>query len=204
MVVSNIDPHLAEQLISQAIIRDFGSRDRITIPYDHPRSVPFVTAGTVKVFYQLSSGEELLLYYLEPSQYCIMSMLAAVRQVPNSVYGIAETPTTIAFVPIEHFLTILSHQPLLLEHLIVSYHKRFEELLDLIAQLKFSGLRERLLELLWHKSHLHTSRTIYTTHEELAHELGTSRVVVSRLLKELENNGTIVLGRKYITLTSPM
>jgi hypothetical protein len=72
MVASNIDPHLAEQLISQAIIRNFDSSDRITIPYDHPRSVPFVTAGTVKVFYQLSSGEELLLYYLEPSQYCVL------------------------------------------------------------------------------------------------------------------------------------
>ncbi|HLU81067.1 MAG TPA: helix-turn-helix domain-containing protein, partial [Flavobacteriaceae bacterium] len=78
--------------------------------------------------------------------------------------------------------------------------KRFEELLEIVNAISFKRVDERLLNLLKKKSELNNSKIIPTTHEQLANELGTARVVVSRLLKQLEENGAVQLGRNKITL----
>ena len=80
------------------------------------------------------------------------------------------------------------------------YHKRFEELLEIVNAIAFKKVDERLLNLLKKKSELTQSKTIQITHEQLANELGTARVVVSRLLKQLEENGVVQLGRNKIFL----
>jgi CRP/FNR family transcriptional regulator len=80
------------------------------------------------------------------------------------------------------------------------YHKRFEELLEIINAIAFKKVDERLLILLQKKKELGNSNILSITHEQLANELGTARVVVSRLLKQLEDSGTLILGRNKITL----
>ncbi|MCX8050372.1 MAG: Crp/Fnr family transcriptional regulator [Chlorobi bacterium] len=198
-----LPPSVVADLLGAAIVRTFATGETITRPAEQPRSVPLVLDGAVKVLYCADSeDEELLLYYLEAEQYCTMSLLSAMRHVPTRLQIVAETDCRIAFIPVEYFLAALGRQPLLLEHLLVLYHKRIAELLDLVATLKFAGLSDRLVRLLARKAALTGSRTLHITHEELAHELGTSRVVVSRLLKELERRGLVHLGRGHIELGS--
>ncbi|MCH5684638.1 helix-turn-helix domain-containing protein [Niabella sp. W65] len=80
------------------------------------------------------------------------------------------------------------------------YHKRFEELLEIVNAITFKKIDERLLALLRKKQELTGNNILNITHEQLANELGTARVVVSRLLKQLEEMGTVRLGRNKITL----
>ena len=80
------------------------------------------------------------------------------------------------------------------------YHKRFEELLEIVNAIAFKKVDERLLNLLRKKAELTDSTTLQVTHEQLANELGTARVVVSRLLKQLEELGEVKLGRNKIFL----
>lgn len=201
--ISHLPSYIVEELLRAAVIKSFAAGQPITLPNEYPRSVPLVLSGALKVFYRPERNEELVLYFLEADQYCMMSLLAGIRRMPSNLYSIAETDCQVAFIRIEHFFAVLQRQPLLLEHLLYLYHQRIEDLLDLITTFKFSGLTDRLLALLRRKVELTNTQTLHITHEELAHELGTSRVVVSRLLKELERKGMVELHRGTITVHDP-
>lgn len=94
----------------------------------------------------------------------------------------------------------IKEYPQWLDYIFRLYHKRFEELLDVINSIAFKKVDERLLSLLYKKKELTGKDTLSITHEQLANELGTARAVVSRLLKQLEDNGVLQLGRNKITL----
>jgi CRP/FNR family transcriptional regulator len=94
----------------------------------------------------------------------------------------------------------IKEYPQWLDYIFRLYHKRFEELLEVINAISFKKIDERLLNLLNKKSELTKSRNIFVTHEQLANELGTARVVVSRLLKQMEDEGFVKLGRNKISL----
>jgi len=198
--VSNLPTHIVDELLGAAVIKNFAAGQPITLPNEYPRSVPLVLSGVLKVFYTPDGREELVLYFLEAEQYCMMSLLAGIRHMPSCLYSIAETDCQVAFIRLEHFFAVLQRQALLLEHLMYLYHQRMQDLLDLITTFKFTGLADRLVALLRRKAELTNLRTLHITHEELAHELGTSRVVVSRLLKELERKGSVEIHRGTITI----
>ena len=87
-----------------------------------------------------------------------------------------------------------------LDYIFRLYHKRFEELLEVVNAVAFTRMDERLLNFIKKKCELTNAHTLYITHEQLANELGTARVVVSRLLKQMEENKLVILGRNKIHL----
>jgi CRP/FNR family transcriptional regulator len=87
-----------------------------------------------------------------------------------------------------------------LDYIFKLYHKRFEELLEVVDAIAFKKLDERILDFVKNKAKLTNSNVINLTHEQIANELGSARVVVSRLLKQLESEGVVELGRNKITL----
>lgn len=111
-----------------------------------------------------------------------------------------EEDTEILFLPVDKVSLFIKEYPEWLDYIFRLYHKRFEELLDIINAIAFKKVDERLQNLLHKKSELSNSNTIIITHEQLANELGTARVVVSRLLKQLEEEGKLKLGRNKIQL----
>ncbi len=188
-----------QELIASSIIRSFAPGQMITLPHEQAWSVPLVLQGAIKVYFCSENGDdEFVLYYLEANQYCVLSLLSAVNRTPVHIYGVAETSCTIAFIPAEHFIVAIATDRILLEQLLHQYHQRMKEILELVTTLRYEGLIGRLRELLFRKARVCGSHTIRITHEEVARELGTSRVVVSRLLKELERFGTIKLHRGSI------
>ena len=129
-----------------------------------------------------------------------MSFLGGIHQDTSKIKAIAEEDSEILFIPIEKVSLLIKEYPEWLDYIFHLYHKRFEELLDVVNAVAFHKLDQRLFDYIQNKSQLSKNKTLSITHEQLAQELGTARVVISRLLKQMENEGIITLGRNKITL----
>lgn len=164
------------------------------------RAIPLVTKGTLKVMRTEEDGREILLYYIKAGESCIMSFLGGMHDEKSKVKAEVEEDAEILFLPMEKVSLFIKEYPEWLDYIFMLYHKRFEELLEIINAIAFKKMDERLLNLLHKKEELSGSKIFSITHEQLANELGTARVVVSRLLKQLEENGNLKLGRNKITL----
>lgn len=164
------------------------------------REIPIVISGSVKVMRTDEDGREILLYYIEAGESCIMSFLGGMHHDTSKVKAIADQETKVIFIPVDKVSLLIREYPEWLDYIFRLYHKRFEELLDVVNAIAFKKMDERLLDFIKRKSELAQSRTLHVTHEQLANELGTARVVVSRLLKQMEDQGLVKLGRNRISL----
>ncbi len=164
------------------------------------RAIPLVLKGSIRVVRTDDEGREILLYTIQAGESCIMSFLGGIHQETSKLKAIAEDASEILFVPIDKVSQLMKEYPEWLEYIFRLYHKRFEELLEVVNAVTFKKTDERLLDLLQKKSEYLHSKTIVVTHEQLANDLGTARVVVSRLLKQMEMEGLVHLGRNKITL----
>jgi CRP/FNR family transcriptional regulator len=162
------------------------------------RSIPIVMKGLLKVIRTEEDGREILLYYIKAGESCIMSFLGGMHNEKSIVKAEVEEDSEILFLPVEKVSLFIKEYPEWLDYIFRLYHKRFEELLDIINAIAFKKVDERLLNLLTKKAEIANTNTIVVTHEQLANELGTARVVVSRLLKQLEDSGKVKLGRNKI------
>ena len=154
----------------------------------------------MKVIRTEEDGREILLYYIKAGESCIMSFLGGLHNETSKVKAEIEEDAEILFLPMDKVSLFIKEYPEWLDYIFRLYHKRFEELLDIVNAIAFKKVDERLLKLLRTKAELNQTKIILTTHEQLANELGTARVVVSRLLKQLEENGVVILGRNKIEL----
>ncbi|WP_185287274.1 Crp/Fnr family transcriptional regulator [Chryseobacterium lactis] len=193
-------PDLVEKLYQNGITKKYSEGDIILDENSSIRSIPIVMKGMIKVIRTEEDGREILLYYIKAGESCIMSFLGGMHNEKSIVKAEVEEDAEILFLPIDKVSLFIKEHPEWLDYIFRLYHKRFEELLDIINAIAFKKMDERLLNLLHKKSELTHSSIINTTHEQLANELGTARVVVSRLLKQLEEEGRVQLGRNKITL----
>ncbi|AZB08047.1 Crp/Fnr family transcriptional regulator [Chryseobacterium sp. G0162] len=193
-------PDLVEKLYQYGITKNYREGDIILDENASVRSIPIVMKGMLKVIRTEEDGREILLYYIKAGESCIMSFLGGMHNEKSIVKAEIEEEAEILFLPVDKVSSFIKEHPEWLDYIFRLYHKRFEELLDIINAIAFKKVDERLLNLLRKKSELTGSDRIVITHEQLANELGTARVVVSRLLKQLEDDGRLKLGRNKITL----
>lgn len=193
-------PELIDKLYQYSMLKTYEAGEVILNENAHVRSIPIVTSGTLKVMRTEEDGREILLYYIKAGESCIMSFLGGLHNETSKVKAEVEEDAEILFLPIEKVSLFIKEYPQWLDYIFRLYHKRFEELLEIINAIAFKKVDERLLVLLHKKQALTGNKTLSITHEQLANELGTARVVVSRLLKQLEETGAVQLGRNKITL----
>lgn len=191
---------LRERLSDFGFAKSFAKGAVILRENAYINAIPIVTKGTIAVLRTDEDGKEILLYYIEVGESCIMSFLGGMHHDTSKVKAIAEEETEILFIPIDKVTLLIKEFPEWLDYIFRLYHKRFEELLAVVNAVAFKKLDDRLLEYLHSKSASTKSKTLKVTHEQLAHALGTARVVVSRLLKQMEVEGLVTLGRNKITL----
>lgn len=129
-----------------------------------------------------------------------MSFLGGWHNDTSKVKAEVEEDAELLFLPVEKVSLFIKEFPQWLDYIFRQYHNRFEELLEIINAIAFQKVDQRMLTLLQKKVEITGSTTLQITHEQLANELGTARVVVSRLLKQLEDQQTVKLGRNKITL----
>ncbi|PTT75069.1 MULTISPECIES: Crp/Fnr family transcriptional regulator [unclassified Chryseobacterium] len=193
-------PELVEKLYRYGVTKTYEEGDIILDENSSIRSIPIVMKGMMKVIRTEEDGREILLYYIKAGESCIMSFLGGMHNEKSIVKAEVEEDTEILFLPVDKVSLFIKEYPEWLDYIFRLYHKRFEELLDIINAIAFKKVDERLLNLLHKKSEILNSKTIIITHEQLANELGTARVVVSRLLKQLEDSGKLQLGRNKIMI----
>lgn len=193
-------PELVEKLYKYGIQKTYSAGSVILNENSPIRAIPIVMKGAIKVIRTEEDGREILLYYIKAGESCIMSFLGGMHNETSKVKAEVEEDAEILFLPVDKVSLFIREYPQWLDYIFRLYHKRFEELLEIINAIAFRKVDERLLALLRKKKELTGSNTLNTTHEQLANELGTARVVVSRLLKQLEEDGTVRLGRNKIIL----
>ena len=162
-------------------------------------SIPIVLSGAVKVN-QMDEDKEMLLYYLKSGDMCIMSFFGGLYDEKSKIKAVAGEDSEVLLIPVNQIGELLKSKPEWTEYIFEVYHRRFNELLDAIGAVAFKKMDERLLSFIRRRAEITGTNELEITHEELARELGTARVVVSRLLKELENKNIVTLGRNRITL----
>ncbi|MEQ8625550.1 MAG: Crp/Fnr family transcriptional regulator [Vicingaceae bacterium] len=173
--------------------------DEILMDYGKTiRSIPILLSGAIKVFREDENGDELLLYFLEEGDTCAMTMTCCLGNSTSKIRAVAESETKLIMIPVEKMELWMSKYATWRKFVLESYHIRFNELLETIDNLAFLNMDERLINYLKSKSKVNKANIIAATHQDIAIELNTSRVVISRLLKKLENKGNIHLSRNQI------
>lgn len=193
-------PDFLEKLEQNSTRKVYKAGDVILSEQSYIRYIPIVAKGTLKVIRTDEDGREILLYYIKSGESCVMSLLGGMHNETSKLKAEVEEDSEILFLPIDKASSFIKEYPQWLDYIFSMYHKRFEELLDIVNAIAFKKVDERILSLLHKKAALTKSKNIFNTHEQLANELGTSRVVVSRLLKQLEEAKKVALGRNKITL----
>ncbi len=193
---------LVDEMIRVGKIRQFGTDEIILNVGDFMEYVPVVLEGSVKISRENSSGEELLLYYIEGGDTCAMTMQCCVKKSNSEIKATSMEPSLILMIPVEMMESWLDKFKSWREYILQSYHTRMMELMETIDAITFMRLDERLLKYLTDQAKLLGSLEIHHTHQQIAEDLHSSRVVISRLLKQLEIKGIISLNRSKIILKS--
>lgn len=164
------------------------------------RTIPLLISGILKVTRENEEGREILLYYVTASESCAMTFTCCMQQYPSEIRATAETETELLAIPIGVMDEWLVKYPTWKSFVMRTIRNRFNELLQTIDQLAFQKLDERLVVYLKEKSRITGSSLVNLSHEEIAQELASSRVVISRLLKKLEEDKKVLLYRNQIKL----
>ncbi len=195
-----ISLELKSKLSELGFQKTFEENEVILRESSYIKAIPIVLSGSLRVMRTEEDGREILLYYIKAGESCIMSFLGGIHDDTSKINAVAEEKTELLLIPIDKISLLVKDFPEWLDYIFKLYHKRFEELLDVVDAIAFKKLDERILDFIKNKAKLSNSNVINLTHEQIANELGSARVVVSRLLKQLESEGVVELGRNKITL----
>ena len=165
---------------------------------EYIKSMPLLISGAIKVLREDDEGDELLLYFLERGDTCAMTLSCCLGQTKSEIRAVAELDTKLVMVPIRKMEEWTGKYKTWRNFVFESYHHRLMEMLEAIDSIAFLKMDERLLKYLKDKVNITSDPIVKTTHQEIAYELHTSRVVISRLLKNLEKLGKIKLHRNNI------
>lgn len=165
-------------------------------------NIPFILDGSVKISRENENGEEILLYYIESGDTCAMTLQCCVRKSRSEIRATALEETTILIIPIQYMEEWMNKYPSWRSYILESYHQRMTELMQTIDAIAFLRLDERLDKYLKDQAKLLGSLEINYTHQRIADDLHSSRVVISRLLKQMESKKMIRLHRNRIVLKS--
>ncbi|MEO8584467.1 MAG: Crp/Fnr family transcriptional regulator [Flavitalea sp.] len=194
------EPKLLMEMQQFGTFQSFKEGDLIMDYGKYIRMMPVILKGTVKVYRLDELGKEILLYYLSSSESCSMAYTCCVEAKKSEVKAIAEDDVELLAIPNVKLDEWLCVYPSWKNYIMRSFSERFIELLKSIESIAFHKLDDRLIAYLKEKKSLTGSSVIKASHNLIADELATSRVVISRLLKHLENNKKIILYRNEIKL----
>lgn len=197
---SVFEPKLLQEIQQFGTWQNFNEGDLIMDYGKYIRMMPIILKGTVKVYRLDENANEILLYYLSSNESCSMAYSCCIEAKKSEVKAIAEDNVELIAIPHIKLDEWLCAYPSWKNYIMRSFNERFIELLKSIESIAFHKLDDRLISYLKEKQRLSGSSVIKASHYLIAEELATSRVVISRLLKQLENSKKIILYRNEIKL----
>ena len=192
------EDELIEEIAQLGTIRDIKEGDTIMEPGNYIKSIPLLLEGAIKISRLDEKGDELLLYFIESGDTCAMTLNCCMSNSKSAIKAVAESDVKLIMVPVEQMDIWLAKYKTWRAFIMDSFQTRLNEVLNAVDSIAFLKMDERLLQYLQDKTKIVHDATLHTTHEMIAKDLHTSRVVISRLLKKLENNGDVVLHRNSI------
>ncbi len=197
--LSFLRPQLVNEIWDLSAVKKIPKGTEILREEQYIKVLPVVLNGLVKVYSRFEE-KELLLYYIEPTQSCIMTFYAALKNTPSKVFAVTEEDSDILLLPAQELPKWLNNYPEFNELFYNLYNLRYSELLDTIGHLLIDKMDKRLYDHLKKKFALAGNSAISMSHSQIANELGTAREVVTRLLKKLETEGKVIQDREGIKI----
>ncbi|WP_165769944.1 Crp/Fnr family transcriptional regulator [Flagellimonas pacifica] len=193
------EPELRQKLLEHCLLKSFEKDDVIVRQGQYIKVVPIVISGTIRVF-QTKEDREILLYYVQPNQTCMMSLSACFYNNESPSQAIAMEKTQVLVVPTRFIAQWQKEYASWNNFVIKTFRNRYDELLHTFESVAFDHVDKRVLEYLQDRASIEAINRIEISHQQLANELGTTRVVISRILKQFELEGKVILHRKMIEI----
>ena len=198
------EPQLLQEIEEKSMPFSAGA-GQLLIKMGQPiKVVPLVLEGVLKVSRENEEGQELLLYYAKTGEGCAMTFSCGMMAQPSQVKGTAEEDLTILCVPVNVMEEWMQKYPSWKKYVMGTIVSEFIDVIRTIDDVTFKKMDDRLVSFLKEKSSLSGSSLVNLSHQQIADEMGTHRVVISRLLKKLENEKRLLLFRNQIKLLSAL
>lgn len=192
------DPRLLQLILDHGQVMEFPPGSVLIEPGQYLKGVPLLVEGSLKIMRMDEEGRELFLYYLVPGETCAISLTCCTAMKLSEIKAVVEEEAVIIFIPVQLHEQFSNEFKQWKDFVSTTYQVRFQELLNTLDAVAFKRMDERLMRYLVVKMKQLKSNELHTTHQEIANGLGTSREVVSRLLKQLEKKKWVELGRNII------
>ena len=186
----HFDEEFYSELAEHSILTTVESKQELIREGQKVNYIPILISGIVKVF-SLNDGKELLYYYIEPSETCIMTFSSIFSDRISKIYAISEEKSEVLLLPVSQFLTWLIKYPKLNQIFFMEYDLRYKIMMDTISQVVFQRLDKRIFEYLDQRIKRQGTPILKISHKKIADDLGTAREVVSRILKKFEKERLI-------------
>jgi len=192
------EDELIDEINAIGVYKKFKQDDIIIEIGDYIKSMPLLISGAIKILREDEKGDELVLYYLEKGDTCAMTLACCMGQSKSKIRAVAETDVALIMLPKDKMASWLGKYKTWQDYILQSYHNRMDELLEAVDTIAFLKMDERLFKYLKDKAMVTHNDVLSVTHKQISEDLHTSRVVISRLLKKLENEQKIKLFRNSI------
>ena len=193
-----LEDELLEEISEAGTLKTFHENERIIDYGEYVKFLPLLLSGAIKILREDKEGDELLLYFLESGDTCAMTLSCCLGHTRSEIRAVAEKETKLIMIPIQKMEEWTSKYKSWRNFVFDSYHSRLTEMLETIDTIAFLNMDKRLMKYLQDKAKINQNELLQVTHQEIAYDLHTSRVVISRLLKKLEIDGKIELQRNAI------
>jgi len=195
------EPGLKDELLKHGQIESFNKGDIIVRDGQYVKFLPIVLKGSIRVFQQ-SEDREILLYYVRPDETCTMSLAAAYFNNKSTSHGVVTEPTDVLIFPASMIEQWQLKYPSWNRYIMQMFRTRYDQLINSFQGVAFENIDTRVMEYLKAAARKENGKSVNLSHQQLADELGTTRVVISRILKDYERNNKIKLYRGRIELVS--
>jgi CRP/FNR family transcriptional regulator len=192
------EPELIKVLNENATLKEFKSGESLMNTGQNMRFTMLVVEGLVKLYREGDDGSDFFMYYIHPGSACALSMICSTKQQTSEIKASAVDKTTVLAIPTTLMDDLMKNYKTWYYFVLETYRSRFEELLVVIDHISFKAMDERLEFYLEKQHHDLNTRKLMLTHQEIANDLNSSREVISRLLKKMEQQNKLVLHRSYI------
>jgi len=194
------DDRLREDIAAHGELHEFPEEVMVLKGAQYVDHIPLVSEGGVKVVRHTEGHQNIFLYFIRPGETCTMTLSSCLKRQTSQVHALTVSPTKIVLLPAERVYYYTRHFPSWNEFTLESFRGKFDDIIRAFDGLAFASLEFRLMDFLREMAELRADNNLKITHADLAADMGASRVSVSRVLKEIERSGRIVLGRNLITL----
>lgn len=191
---------LLQEIIQVGSTKLFKAGEQIISPGQTVRFIPILLSGTLKISRANLKEEEIFLYYLQEGQTCSMTFTCCMQRKKSEVTALCIEDSELLIIPLEYMDKWMNQYPTWKSFVMNTIQERFDELLLAVDEIAFNNLDDRILAYLKKHKELLNKNVLEVSHAEIAKDLATSRVVISRLLKKLESKGVIQLGRNQIRI----